>query len=314
MPSRTASHERQTAHEGGRAGAGQRVAGARDIGDIAWRRRFDRESLVALKGKHGVGPARQDGAIDAEAAQPAQHVDRVRIPAKPGQRGCFARVQEQAGEVAEHAGKPRCLGRRDGDGEDRFSGGQFRDAGKRVGRKIGVAEQRVGGPYRLAHRRPAKLLGKGKVVEPHVGKRRDHVAAPVEKRRVARRRAVEEGHGKIADTGGRDCPRHGLAGRVAAAHRHHPAFHAAPRGVAQGVEGAAADVFAHRSRIGGARHEVDGDPAPAVDMRAAYAENDLARAAHVKAECCRASSRDFADPCCAACARRGQCGGGSSAA
>ena len=87
--------------------------------------------------------------------------------------------------------------------------------------------------YRLAHRRPAKLLGEGKVVEPHVGKRRDHVAASVEKRRVARRRAVEEGHGKIADTGGRDCPRHRFAGRVAAAHRHHPAFHAAPRGVAQ---------------------------------------------------------------------------------
>ena len=49
--------------------------------------------------------------------------------------------------------------------------------------------------------RAPQLLGEGDLVELHVGEPGDHLAVAVEQRRVARRRAVEEHRGEVADAG-----------------------------------------------------------------------------------------------------------------
>ena len=115
---------------------------------------------------------------------------------------------------------------------------------QRGGRQVGVAQDGVGCRDLVARLAAAQLLGEGKLVELHVGKPGDHLAVAVEQRRVARRRAVEEDRGKVADLAAAMAPRDVLAGRVAAAHRQQRSLDAALHGVAQRIEDAAADILA----------------------------------------------------------------------
>ena len=144
-------------------------------------------------------PAGDDAAGEAKRPQPLGEFDRAGLLGRRRQGGGLAAVHEEAGDAGQHAGKPHRLGRRDRDGEQRLAVGERRQPLERGGRQIGVAQDRVGGGDLVARLRAAELLCEHGLVKLHVGQPGDHVAVAVDQRRVARRRAVEENGGEVAD-------------------------------------------------------------------------------------------------------------------
>jgi hypothetical protein len=251
----------------------QRVPGAGDVGNGAWCRRGEPEGPASVIGDDGVVSRRHHGRIQADGAQACDDSRCWRIFPQPRQCMDLAPVEEGERQPLQHGFQPHHLGRRDGDGEDRPGRLEPGQPLQRRRRQVGVDQQRIRLADGLAQAGTAHLLREGEIIERHVGEPDHKVALGIEDSGIARRRPVEEDGGKIGYAGLSDRPRHRLAGRVAAAHRHQRRRKAAPDGRADGIEDAAADILAHHARVGSRRHVGAADLAAPVDMRTADGEN-----------------------------------------